>query len=66
MRALNKHFLFRQKVLGKQFWFSHDPRTAYPGSSFEMEVNWIKQNYNISSFNTQNLQKIGDYWKLIS
>ena len=66
MRAVNRQFLSQQKALGKEFWFSHNPATAYPGSSFEMEVNWIKEAYGITSFNSQNLQQVGEYWRLIS
>lgn len=66
MRAINRHFLSQQKALGKEFWFSHNPATPYPGSSFEMEVNWIKEAYGITSFNSQNLQQVGEYWRLIN
>ena len=51
-------------ALGKEIWFSHDPTTVYSGTGFEMEVNWLKQHYGISEFNANNLQKVGDLWKL--
>ncbi len=65
MQEINRQFLQQQKAAGKEFWFSHDPRTAYPGSNFEMEVNWVKNNFGITEFTDQNLVHIGNYWKLM-
>ena len=65
MRAINRQFLSQQIAQGKEIWFSSDPTSPFTGSGFEMEVNWLKQHYGISEFNANNLQKIGDLWKLI-
>lgn len=54
MRAINRQFLSQQTAAGKEIWFSHDPTTAYQGTGFEMEVNWLKQHYGISEFNSDN------------
>ena len=65
MRAINRQFLSQQTAAGKEIWFSHDPRSLKSNTGFEMEVNWLKQHYGISEFNSDNLQKIGDLWKLV-
>lgn len=51
MKAANQEFLYRQKLAGKQFYFSHDPMvtlTQYPNSSFAMELNWLKETYGLN------------------
>ena len=65
MKAANQEFLYRQKLAGKQFYFSHDPMvtlTQYPNSSFAMELNWLKETYGLSELTAVNFVKSGAYW----
>ncbi len=65
VRQINIQFLQQQKAAGKEFGFSHDPRFAHPNSNFAMEVNWVKSNFGINEFTSQNLIQVGNYWKLV-
>lgn len=68
MRALNKDFLYRQRMAGKQFWFSHDPMLTlsdYSDSSFAMELNWLKESYGLTQLTKSNFTRSGSYWYFV-
>ena len=65
MRAINKQFLYKQKLAGKQFCLSHDPiitLNEYSDSNFAMELNWLKESYGLTQLTKSNFTKEGSYW----